>query len=61
MANLINAEERREHLSLSEESGQVSEEDAAGCFRTQRVAAAADDDEHRWIESMQGLYLCFRE
>ncbi len=61
MANLINAEERREHLSLPEESGLVGEEDAAGCLnRTQRVAAA-DYDEHRWIQSMQGLHLCFRE
>jgi len=49
---LIDAEDKREHMSLSEESGQVGEEDAPGCLnRTQRVVAAADD-EHRWIESV---------
>jgi len=59
-ANLIDAEDRSEHLSLSEESGQVGGEDAPGCLnRTERVVAAADgddDDEHRRIESVLGLH-----
>jgi len=58
-ANLIDAEDRSEHLSLSEENGQVVGEDAPGCLnRTERVVAAADDDddEHRRIESVLGLH-----